>query len=305
MPESERQPILLVLGMHRSGTSLCANMLAALGADMAEWPGQGPHNPRGHWERDFVVSLNDRLFALYGRAWADAAHLLAMPERYLDDPRVQAMHLEALAWLRPRLRGPQIFGLKDPRVTRLLPFWNRVFADAGASPRILYCLRDPAQVARSVHARDKIPTAHAEWRWLHYNAAAICALGPRPITLIPYEDWLTHPRETVERLAAGAGLPHPPAHLPGAVFDSDLRHDQPNPPRPLARRLHRAMLRCAETGKIGEELHALCTLIQDMEHQAQPLLVEAEILRVSCTEQARVIADLNHLIDQLRPARAA
>ena len=53
----QRRPIILVLGMHRSGTSLCSHLLSALGVDMSDKiPGPGnpaptPDNPRGHWER--------------------------------------------------------------------------------------------------------------------------------------------------------------------------------------------------------------------------------------------------------------
>jgi len=42
-------PIVVVLGMHRSGTSLCAHILSAMGIDMADAIGEHPSNTRGHW----------------------------------------------------------------------------------------------------------------------------------------------------------------------------------------------------------------------------------------------------------------
>ncbi len=51
MPSMPSPAIVTVLGMHRSGTSLCANVLQVLGVDMAEGPGASPANQRGHWER--------------------------------------------------------------------------------------------------------------------------------------------------------------------------------------------------------------------------------------------------------------
>src|SRR5207253_3895915 len=51
-----RRPIVMVLGMHRSGTSLCSHVLSALGLDMTDrvpGPGlemPGEDNPLGHWE---------------------------------------------------------------------------------------------------------------------------------------------------------------------------------------------------------------------------------------------------------------
>ena len=63
----QRRPIVFVLGMHRSGTSLCSHILSALGVDMADKiPGPGnpaptPDNPRGHWERWEIVEFHDRI----------------------------------------------------------------------------------------------------------------------------------------------------------------------------------------------------------------------------------------------------
>jgi len=298
-------PVVVVLGMHRSGTSLCANMLAAMGADMAETPGVTPSNRRGHWERQFVVEINDRIFALYDRGWFSSGHLLAMPEHYLDDPRVAALRRDAAAWLRPRLHGAQILGLKDPRVARLLPFWQSVFAEAGVAPRYVLCLRAPAQVIRSVTARDDLPAAHAEYRWLLYNAAAVQGIDSAPVCIVPYEDWFTRAEETAERLAAHAGLPTPAARLPASVIDPSLRHDATAAARPMARRLHRMILRCVEVNRFGSDLRAFGAQLAGFEDQVQPLLTEMEVLRASVTEQARVIGDLNSLVHQLRPAQAA
>ncbi len=300
-----RTPMMVVLGMHRSGTSLCSNMLAALGADMADAPGATPDNARGHWERPFVCHLNDRIFDLYGRGWFDSAHLLAMPELWLSDPRVIALRRDAAAWLRPRLRGPQLFGLKDPRVTRLLPFWQTVFTEAGATPRYVMCLREPAQVTRSIVARDGLPAAQAEYRWLTYNAAAIGGVDTAAICIVPYEDWFSRPDETTERLATHAGLPMPATRLPRAVIDPTLRHDAAAAARPMARRLHRQMLRCVELNRFDADLRAFAAMLTGFEHQLQPLLADMEVLRVSVADQSRVIGDLNALINQLRPARAA
>ena len=46
-----RRPIVVVLGMHRSGTSLCAHILSAMGIDMADEIREHDSNARGHWER--------------------------------------------------------------------------------------------------------------------------------------------------------------------------------------------------------------------------------------------------------------
>ena len=41
-PATQHRPIVLVMGMHRSGTSLCSHILSALGVDMADDIGDDP-----------------------------------------------------------------------------------------------------------------------------------------------------------------------------------------------------------------------------------------------------------------------
>src|SRR5213082_273884 len=76
----ERRPIVMVLGMHRSGTSLCSHVLSALGVDMTDkvaGPGHArpaADNPKGHWERWEIVSLHDRILDLFNRGYSSSTH---------------------------------------------------------------------------------------------------------------------------------------------------------------------------------------------------------------------------------------
>ncbi len=304
------ETIVTVLGMHRSGTSLCANLLHAMGVEMADAAGLSPDNMRGHWERPRINDLNDQVFALFGRAWSDPAHLLSLPEGWLSDGRVQAIRM-ALADVVGRAREQaRSYGFKDPRTARLLPLWRQVFETAGAQPRYVFCIRNPAQVARSISARDKMARDQAEYRWLIYNAAAVAELGQAPVCLVPYEDWFTAPEEAARRLAAFVGVPPPLPGLVGGIIDPGLRHDDGDlvPARPLARRLHDA-IGCGTVSLRGQSvfdpnLRALCTYVGELEHQVQPLLVDREVLRASVADQNRVIGDLNAAIRELRRAAA-
>ncbi len=64
-------PGIVVLGMHRSGTSAVTRVLNLLGADVgpaadliAEYD-----NPSGHWENKTLTACNDRILAAFGRSW--------------------------------------------------------------------------------------------------------------------------------------------------------------------------------------------------------------------------------------------
>jgi hypothetical protein len=300
------QHVTIVLGMHRSGTSLCAHLLHALGVDMADEAAPSPNNERGHWERPRINDLNDEVFAHFGRSWNDPSHVLALPEDWLDDQWLDRIRMQMTALLAHGLGRTASYGFKDPRVARLLPLWRQAFAAAGAVPKYIFCIRDPAQVARSVSARDRIAVGQAEYRWLLYNAEAICSLGDAEICLVPYEHWFARPAETMARIAAFIGKPVPGPSIVAGIVDPALRHDgmADLSARPLARRLHGMILHGVLRQGAGQffspDLLAFCEMVADFGQQVQPLLVEREILRASVQDQNRVLGDLNRLISDLR-----
>ena len=134
----QRRPIVLVLGIHRSGTSLCSHILSALGVDMADKiPGPGnpaptPDNLRGHWERWEIVEFHDRILSLFNRDYWGRFHDFALPVAWWADPRVAEIRREIATFLELRMGG-QYFGFKDPRTVRLMPVWHQIFK-GGAVP---------------------------------------------------------------------------------------------------------------------------------------------------------------------------
>jgi hypothetical protein len=162
------------------------------------------------------------------------------------------------------------------------------------TPRFVFCVRDPTQVARSITARDRLATAQSEYRWLIYNAEAVLGVGRDAVCVVPYEDWFARPLETAERLAAFAGVA-PDTDAVSRVVDASLRHDSfaPSPAGRMARRLHTLIEGCVDDQRFGAGVLAFCHGVVDFAQQVQPLLVDTEVLRASVLEQNRVIGDLN------------
>ena len=303
----ESRRVVIVLGMHRSGTSLCANMLSGLGVDMADDPGASPANERGHWERPRINDWHDEILAMFGRQWDSDAHHLALPAAWWEDERVGRIRASLVAWLRPRLENSTLFGFKDPRISRLLAMWPDILDELRADPVFIYCLRNPAQVSRSLAARDELSPGRAEHRWLVYNAAAVHGMGAEPVCIIPYEDWFTAPRDTITRLArwTGTGATLDDAHLAHIVsctVDRTLRHDGAiaRPSLPIASKLHALILACRDTGVFSPDLRLVAETLVEHEQLCLPMLRDAVMLRDGVREQNRVIRELNALIGQMR-----
>lgn len=167
-------PPLIVIGMHRSGTSVVAQMLDRLGVYMGPQlglPGVERHAsapPEVLAEAPPFLALNERLLARAGATWDVVDPFL----KRRGDPRFEAVSVALLGWasfgslrsqylspLPPGFEGP--WGWKDPRSSVTLPHWLRLFPRA----RILHVCRDPAGVVRSLHRRalawQAMPAARA------------------------------------------------------------------------------------------------------------------------------------------------
>jgi len=146
---------ILVLGMHRSGTSVLTGMLGAMGAALPGDPMPATaDNPSGYWESRGIARLNNRLLESAGTRWNDDA---AVPAGWFNDPARDRDRAEARRLLDESFAGAPLMALKDPRLCRLLPFWRRVLTGAGIEQSAVLVLRDPLEVARSLAARSKVP----------------------------------------------------------------------------------------------------------------------------------------------------
>jgi len=125
---------LIVLGMHRSGTSALAGVLAKMGADLPQdlMPAN-EFNPDGYFESLLAYKLNDALLGSAGSSWDDWH---AVNADWYGSPRKQEYILRAQEMLAQEFGASSFFVLKDPRICRLVPFWNEVMEEGGITPRL-------------------------------------------------------------------------------------------------------------------------------------------------------------------------
>ena len=202
---------ILVLGMHRSGTSALTRIVGHLGAALPLDPmPETADNPCGYWESRSIARFNNRLLESAGTRWNDDA---PVSEAWFADPARATDVDEGAALLAAAFGDGPLLVLKDPRVCRLLPFWRQLLAREGIEPFALLALRDPWEVARSLQARlddaSFRPAAVAAPErglllWLRYVLDAEARSRDLPRTLIDYAtlvaDWRAAVRELVERV---------------------------------------------------------------------------------------------------------
>lgn len=202
---------VLVLGMHRSGTSCLAGMLAAGGLASAGDAVRNWDNARGHFEMLDAVRLNEAVLAHSGGHW-----LSAPPDVRWTDEQAAARDrlLAARIADRPAL-------IKDPRTLLVLPFWR-----ASAIPfAAIGIVRHPLAVARSLESWRAMDRADAIRLWVAHNAALLADRAQHAYPLIDFDA----PREAMIAAtldAARALSPHvDEAALATAYEDQLVHHD--------------------------------------------------------------------------------
>ena len=220
--------LLLVLGMHRSGTSALAGFLCQQGFQAPHNPDAGDaNNPTGYWEPRQLRAFHNSLLQNAQSSWEDPL-LPVLPW--------QPQHLEAaLADLQQALDAdfsmadPQAVALiKDPRQCRLLPLWTALFEQRPFQVAVVLAVRQPEAVSASLVSRDQLPLDRALLLWLSHTLEAERATRHLPRLVLSYEQLLQDPAAAVQRCQQLAGLPitTPSAELLGEWIRPGLNHHQ-------------------------------------------------------------------------------
>lgn len=194
--------------MHRSGTSALTRTLSlvggALGSNLA--PGVAGDNDLGFWEPVEVVALHDRALASAGSTWDDVSRF---PEAWFASEVGRAYGDELLSLLRREFADVPLFAIKDPRLCRLVPLWLGVLARLGVRAQFVLPLRNPAEVAGSLKARNDFPLSKGYLVWLRNVLDAEHATRGQDRVFVTYEALLQDWRSVVQRIGEGLGIQWP------------------------------------------------------------------------------------------------
>lgn len=221
-----KKKLVIVLGMHRSGTSAVMSALSCLGVQQGDdlLP-PGVDNPKGFFEDRDLNLLNIEMLEFIGKQWFS---LSLIEDADVDVLIANGYFDKATKLISDKTRTAAIFGFKDPRVSKLLKFWKLVFAQLDYDINYIFCIRNPLSVAQSLQARNKIPLKKGCWLWLSYNLA-IAAESQSPLIPLDYDQLMESPAEQIDYLAKALGLGVDPVlqeEFIGGFLDKSLRHAQ-------------------------------------------------------------------------------
>lgn len=227
---------LLILGMHRSGTSALTWLAGQIGATLPA-DGIDPHadNARGYFESAGLVKADDQLMRSCRTSWFDPRPLPwhRLPPEGLRDRMDRIADAIRAGW-----GDAPLMAIKDPRQCRFVPLVAGILAEMGVEARAVLMLRRPAEIAASLYHRDGTIPAYAHLLWLRHMIDAERATRDMPRAVVDYDTLLADWRSVAARIAPLADRPGwtPGAHQAAAIdgfLDPGLRHHRADEGQPL------------------------------------------------------------------------
>ncbi len=200
---------LLVVGMHRSGTSAITRMLNLLGADLSDnlLPAAAA-NELGHWEQLEIFRPHEGMLKTAASSWDDIFGM--EPSWFRSD--AGRRYAEAVAEvIQNRFASAPLFAIKDPRLALFVPLWIDVLKRLDVEPLFVLPFRHPQEVVRSLESRHALlwsaewPLGQGELLWLRYVLSAEKATRGYPRSFVNFDalldDWETEARRMASQLA--------------------------------------------------------------------------------------------------------
>lgn len=201
---------LMVVGMHRSGTSFLTGSLQQAGLELGQHSDWNPHNLKGNRENQDVVAFHDALLARHACAW-DMPPSTAIDWSEQDKRRARDLISD--------YRGVAHWGFKDPRALLLVEGWQALLPDL----QFVGIFRHPKAVARSLNARGGMSETQAFMLWLAYNKRLVELYERGPFPLLCFDEDEQVLSEKLDQLLPELGL-RPLAE--NRFFSAELKHHQ-------------------------------------------------------------------------------
>jgi len=190
---------LLVLGMHRSGTSALSRLLNIFGASLPVRLIAANHgNEEGHWESATIAEFNDRILDSAGSCWNDCQPI--NPDWY-NSLVHRGFAAQARELLLSEFEDSPLFVFKDPRNCRIARFWLDALDAEAITPAIIVPIRHPDEVAGSLERRDAMGIGYGHLLWLRHVLDAEAGTRGRNRLFTTYHELLADWRNVMKKFS--------------------------------------------------------------------------------------------------------
>lgn len=205
-----KQTAVIVLGMHRSGTSCLVGSLQQKGLFLGEVFEWSRYNLKGNRENVNIMRLNDSVLSFNHGSWNNPPSMLNWNKTHVEerDGIIKSL-IES---------KKSIFGFKDPRLLYTLPFWNEGFSNV----KLIGSFRHPLKVAKSLNKRNSMPLEKGLKLWKLYNMKLIHYTNKFTFPLVSFDVTPNEYLSKVEAIADYLGLNYPSNLNENPFYDETL-----------------------------------------------------------------------------------
>jgi len=202
---------LLIIGMHRSGTSCLAGSLQQLGLHLGEVYKTSPYNKKGNRESADIMALNTELMQYNNGDWNSPTTITHWTEEHITrrDSIIDSLSTSSAT----------IWGFKDPRTTFTLPFWLEAIPDC----KLVASFRHPLAVAKSLESRNNFTISQGIKLWISYNRELLVIYEKNPFPITSFDNTPSGYYSDLLRISKELGLPCDVERTTD-FFDTSLRH---------------------------------------------------------------------------------
>lgn len=151
-------------------------------------------NEFGFWEHDEIVACHEELLKNLNYSWDGVDEL---PQRWFDTMAAKRASLRLDEIVEKDFHNQILWGVKDPRLCRLLPLWRPIFTRRDDKINVLMIIRHPVEVSESLAHRDGFSRAKSELLWLRHVLEAERNSRGLPRTLVKFDDLLANWKRTI------------------------------------------------------------------------------------------------------------
>ncbi|MGV6852728.1 MAG: sulfotransferase family protein [bacterium] len=198
---------IIVIGMHRSGTSVIARIFTELGFHPPHdlMPAQ-KDNPAGFCEPLGIVRLNNKILNALNSHWDDTNLLTLGGKPIYSKEQIKKLTQwvlekyqdEMMRTIKTSYSNLNHIIVKDPRLTLLHPAWEAVFIKSGYNVETVTIVRHYQQVTQSLKRRNNFTLKHALKLWIKYNHYI---LTTKPALVIHFDEIVKHPSTLTTQLS--------------------------------------------------------------------------------------------------------
>lgn len=197
--------IIIVLSMHRTGTIPLAYALSTIGVELGDaLQSMGMDETASFWEDSGVIAVNNKLLNQLGSAYGrDRVLDVALN----DNAVIDEVYQEAKALIADKAPDIQVWGMKDPLMLQLLPFWQKLLKELKFDISYVIVLHSPLIPANS--DRNQFASLKPCLLWLEHMLQAVAYTTSENRLIVGYDNWLKNPPQELLRMSLVLDLPAP------------------------------------------------------------------------------------------------